>query len=118
MAKCQDPWLSWINPRTFPPPNTNPNDGKITIEDDGVGGLKGTHVHPDGSKHNKIKGKCKDTPDRIRFESDEDGVVFIYRGLIFDYNSQTYIVGVRLDGNRTERDARADDDVWVGVKTT
>ena len=118
MAKCVTDWDSWINPKKFPP-TEDPNNGKFIIEDAGGNDLKGKHKFPGGIEFDKVKGKCKDNPDRISFESEEDTVTFKYLGLIFELNSKTWVIGCRTKISGFDRKALlADDEVWVGVKTT
>ena len=118
MSKCDDkPWDSFINPKTFPPNAMDQNDGKITLKDT-AGDLTGEHDLGGGMVHKKIKGKCRNTPDRMKFDSVEDTITFTYCGMIIDVSGKKYVVGCRSKSSTKDRKPLdGDDEVWVGVKT-
>ena len=118
MAKCDDkPWDSFINPPTFPPKASDQNDGKITLKDT-AGDLTGEHA-VGGKVFKDIKGKCRKTPDRMKFDSVEDGITFTYCGMIIEVLGNRFAIGCRTKTSSKDRKPLdGDDEVWVGVKTT
>lgn len=116
--RCTAKWNSWINPSEIPP-TTDPTDGQIVIGNVTGGNFVGSHI-VNGMTHTKLKGKCKDNPrHHIKFDSEENGVIFTYEGVIVDIPEKTAL-GKRSRRNAVDRkeEMAQGDEVWVGVKTT